>query len=86
MLGEIPISVIDSAHWINKAILYSRNNDVEDVRDEVLDSLDGKIKVSADPFSISLVHCSLFPSRVHVLERNETSQLFIRQVTFHNKD
>jgi hypothetical protein len=41
-------SVIGSTHCIKKAILCSGNNDVDNISEEVLNSLDGLIKISID--------------------------------------
>jgi hypothetical protein len=39
-------SAIDITHYNNKAILYSGNNDIDHISEEVLNSLDGQIKIS----------------------------------------
>jgi hypothetical protein len=43
MSGE-SLSVIDSIHSINKAILCSRSNDANCIREEILNTLDKQVK------------------------------------------
>jgi hypothetical protein len=42
------MSVIDSIHCCNKAILCLGSNDVNSIGEEVLNSLDGQIKIDID--------------------------------------
>jgi hypothetical protein len=46
-------SLIDSTRCINKTVLWSGSNVVDHINDEVLNSLYGKIKISADLYRIS---------------------------------
>jgi hypothetical protein len=55
------ISVNDTAHCINKAILCSKSNDVDLVSEEVLNSLDKQIKISVDPIIYGFTVAVHFP-------------------------
>jgi hypothetical protein len=44
--------IIDSTNCINKAVLYSGNNNVDYISEGVLDSIDRQIKINVDPCSM----------------------------------
>jgi hypothetical protein len=48
-MSEKSASVIDCTHYIHKAILCSGSNDVHHIREEVLNTLEGQIKINVGP-------------------------------------
>lgn len=56
-------SVINSTDGINKAVLYSWNNDIGHVSEDVLYGLDRQIEINVAPFSIGFWEYT-FPSGV----------------------
>jgi hypothetical protein len=60
-------SVIDYTHCIKKAILCLETNDVDNISEEVLCSLDGQIKISIDSILYASSGKIHFPAELEVM-------------------
>jgi hypothetical protein len=66
-ISENSLSLIDFTRCINEAVLCSRNNDVDHIREEAVKSVDGRIKVNVDPIVHRLPAKMHFPVEFHVI-------------------
>jgi hypothetical protein len=60
------LSVVDSTHCINKAILCQRINDVDHISKEVLETVDGQMKTYLHHYSVDSEDEGHFPVEFRV--------------------